>query len=94
MIVLVDANILIDLWFVDGLFVLPRLGRAEVLDVVLAECDDPRQPGLLDQVERLGSVVVKTEYSWWKEACRMKTASLSVQDSLNLYYAKVYNRVL
>lgn len=39
MILLSDANVLIDLGYVDGLDVLCHLGQVEVLDVVLLECE-------------------------------------------------------
>lgn len=94
MTLLVDANVLIDLWHTGGLRVLPDLASTEVLDVVLAECDDPRQPGLPEQVRQVGVHVLRTETDWLIGAMGLRTAALSIPDSLNLFYAQRYGRVL
>lgn len=94
MILLSDANVLIDLGYVGGIPVLPQIAPTEVLDVVLMECEDERQPVLLDAVRAAGIEVIDTERQWLEEARAFKSAELSVQDRLNLYYAKRFGRVL
>lgn len=61
MILLADANVLIDLWHVGGLNALSGIAPTEVLDLVLQECEDPRQPGLPEQLNAAGVRVVATE---------------------------------
>ena len=94
MILLSDANVLIDLGYVDGLGLLARLAPTEVLDVVLLECEHARQPELVSEVRAAGVSVVSTQASWVGAARRYKSAGLSLQDRLNLTYAKTYRRVL
>lgn len=94
MILLTDANVLIDLWHVDGLTILPQVGGVEVLDVILNECDDPRQPGLREQAEKGGIRIVKAENAWVPGALQLRTSALSLQDCLNLYYAWQFGRIL
>ena len=94
MILLSDANVLIDLGYVGGLGLLARLAPTEVLDVVLLECEHERQPELVNEVRAAGVSVVSTEASWIGAAGRYKSAGLSLRDRLNLYYAKAYGRVL
>ncbi len=91
---LVDAMVLIDLGYVRGLGLLPEIGITEVLDVVLEECRHPKQPGLECNVRRAGIVVVETQTQWLRTASSCRAAELSIEDSLSLYYAKVYNRTL
>lgn len=92
LILLSDANILIDLGYVDGLSLLPKIAPVEVLDVVLSECDHPSQPSLVEDIRACGIREVATEVRWMSEAKRVK--GLSSQDALNLYYAARYGRVL
>lgn len=94
MILLSDANVLIDLGYVDGLELLVQLAPTEVLDLVLDECEHPSQPGLVKAVEEAGVTVVATQTSWVVAATAYKAGALSVRDRLNLYYAKTYERVL
>lgn len=94
MILLSDANVLIDLGYVGGLSLLAGLAPTEVLDVVLLECEHERQPGLVAAVRSSGVTVVPTQASWLTAARAYRSAELSSQDRLNLYYAKTYGRVL
>jgi hypothetical protein len=94
LILLSDANILIDLGYAGGLDILTKIAPTEVLDVVLDECEDDRQPTLTEEVVTSGIVVVETERIWVEEARSYRSADLSSQDRLNLYYAKAYGRVL
>lgn len=94
MILLADANVLIDLGHVDGLNVLCHLGQVEVLDVVLQECEHPAQPSLVDTILEVGIQEIQTERAWVALAQIYRTGNLSLQDVLNLYYAKEFDRCL
>lgn len=94
MILLSDANVLIDLGYVDGLRLLAQLAPTEVLDVVLLECEHEQQPDLVSAIQDSGVSVITTEASWVGAARAYKAAELSVQDRLNLFYAKTYGRIL
>lgn len=94
MILLSDANVLIDLAYVSGIDVLPRIAETEVLDVVLEECVDDRQPTIASDIEVAGIKVVKAEASWRTESSRFKSAALSTIDALNLFYAHSHGRIL
>lgn len=94
MILLSDANVLIDLGYVNGLSVLVQLGIIEVLDLVLLECDHPKQPNLLAQIEQSGIRAVATKAEWIEQVEPNRPSNLSLPDSLNLFYAKEFHRVL
>lgn len=96
MILLSDANILIDLSYVNELSVLTRIGPTEVLDTVLLECEHENQPALVDEVLQAGITPVATEVVWLREARRLRSTmmDLSQQDRLNFYYAQRFARVL
>jgi predicted nucleic acid-binding protein len=102
LILLSDANVLIDLGYVDGLSVLTQLGTVEVLDVVFDECCHPRQPELPEAILRwrgsantaAGIQTVTVTQKWALLARSYQTGPLSFQDALCLYYAKTYQRVL
>lgn len=94
MTLLVDANVLIDLWYVGGLWILPKLARTEVLDIVLAECLEDRNPGIRQQVLNAGITEVESNRDWWEAAKQLKNSRLSARDVFNLYYAIIFGRVL
>lgn len=94
MILVSDANVLIHLGHVGGLWVLPKIAATEVLDVILQECHHPSQPTLVPDIQGSGVQVVQSELSWILEAQQYHTAAMSAQDSLNLHYAKAFGRVL
>jgi hypothetical protein len=94
LILLSDANVLIDLGYVSGLWVLAQLGQVEVLDVVLEECKHPRQPTLVDDIYQAGIQVVTVPHEWPALARPYQTKALSFQDVLCLYYAKTFQRSL
>jgi len=85
---------LIDLDRVDGVEVLPRLAPTEVLDVVLAEVDNPHQPQLATRLRAAGAVIVRTELSWIAASQPYRVPGLSDADALGLYYALTFGRVL
>lgn len=94
MILLSDANVLIDLGHVGGLGVLQRISETEVLDLVLLECEHESQPDLVKEVLASGVKVVTTERAWLTEAGIYHNGPLSIQDALCLYYAKKFGRAL
>ncbi len=94
MILLSDANVLIDLGYVDGLSLLVQLAPTEVLDVVLLECEHERQPELIRNIKEAGVSVVTTQTGWVRQAHAYRAVELSIQDRLNLLYAKTHGRVL
>lgn len=94
MILLADANVLIDLGYFGGLSVLTRLGQVEVLDVVFDECCHPKQPDLPDAIAAAGIQQITVLREWIPQAEPYRTGHLSLQDTLCLYYAKTYRRLL
>lgn len=94
MILLSDANVLIDLGYVDGLSVLMQLGTVEVLDVVFDECCHPSQPELPGEITVAGIDKITVTKEWALLARPYQTGPLSFQDALCLYYAKTYQRLL
>lgn len=87
MILISDASVLIDLGFVDGIDLLPKLGECEVLDLVLMECEHPSQPDLVRTVKESGISVIPVTQALWIEASSLQAKQLSVQDKLTLCYA-------
>jgi len=94
LILLSDANVLIDLGYVGGLQVLTQLAQVEVLDVVLEECKHPRQPALVDDICQAGIQVITVSQEWPALASPYQTRALSFQNRLCLYYAKTFQRLL
>lgn len=94
MIRLSDAAVLIDLGYVRGVGVLARLAPTEVLDVVQDECEDARQPRLLDEVRASGIQVVTTTSAWLEASHALRLAELSLPDRRNIVYAKQHRRIL
>jgi hypothetical protein len=50
LILLADTSILIDLEYVGGIYILPRIAPCEILDVVLDECEHASQPKLVQKL--------------------------------------------
>lgn len=94
MILLADTNVLIDLWHVGGLGVLSRIAPTEVLDVVLGECEEAKNPGIHEQIAAAGIRTVEARMEWWDKARPLKNSKLSEVDTLNLYYAVNFQRLL
>jgi predicted nucleic acid-binding protein len=90
MILLSDANILIDFAKVGGLGALVKLGSLEVLDVVLAEVEGLSEP----QVTALGVRVVKVQETWLPAATALKKRGLSLADALCLHYCHTSGHTL
>ena len=95
MILLSDANVIIDLAYVGGIWVLPRLADTEILDLVLLECEHPSQPTLVEDVKAAGVRVISVQEDWISKAePYRRNTTLSIQDCLNVFYAKNYQRTL
>lgn len=92
MILLSDANVLIDLCHVDGISVLTQLASVEVLDVVFDECTYPDQ--IQDKIIESGITQVVVQPLWIRLAQQYCQGKLSQQDALCLHYAMTFNRVL
>lgn len=96
MILLSDANVLIDLGHVGGLSLLTQLGRTEVLATVLLECDHTRQPDLVEQIKAAGIVVIDPSRGLLESADAYVDIyeELSLQDRQCLVYARDEQRTL
>lgn len=94
MILLSDANVLMDLGHVRGLTYLTQLAPIEVLDVVLHECHHHSQPGLVDEVRAAGIKEIKAQDSWLTDIPPAVSVRLSFQDRLNFSYARSFSRTL
>ncbi|NJL99715.1 MAG: PIN domain-containing protein [Synechococcaceae cyanobacterium SM2_3_2] len=92
MILLSDANILIDLAYVNGLAVLTQLANVEVLDVVFDECQYPE--GIQTNILAVGIKQVTTQSAWLQLSQSYRQGPLSQQDALCCYYAKTFDRML
>ena len=67
MILLSDANVLMDLGYVGGLSLLTQLGPTEVLSTVLLECEHATQPSLVQQIQAAGIVTVEASRLGWPQ---------------------------
>ena len=94
MILLSDANVLMDLGHMHGLNVLVQLAPIEVLDVVLNECHHHSQPTLIADIRAAGIKEIKAQLSWFESMAPYAGKRLSLQDQLNLYYAETFSRTL
>ncbi|GHF63583.1 putative nucleic acid-binding protein [Deinococcus metalli] len=94
MILLSDANVLMDLGYVGGLRLLPLLGRCEVLTTVLLECMHELQPGLMQQILAAGIVPVEVEQPLVESAVNHPNEILSLSDRQCLIYAQQAGRIL
>lgn len=94
MILLSDANVLMDLGFVGGLRLLPLLGRTEVLSTVLLECHHTNQPTLVTEIASAGIVTVQVERPLMEAADAHPNTLLSLQDRQCLIHARDNGRVL
>lgn len=88
MIVIADANVLIDLGLVNGLGVLTQLAQVEVLDVVFNECTAPSQ--LQDLIISVGIQKIEVTIDWLLASRQYQQGELSSPDALCLYYAKTF----
>lgn len=94
MILLSDANILIDLGFVSGLHLLPQLGSIEVLSTVLLECEHPDQPDLLNIIHDTPIQIIEVDDDLMEQARQLLNKRLSLKDRQTLIYAQQRGRIL
>jgi hypothetical protein len=94
MILLSDANALMDLGHVRGLHALLQLAPIEILDVVLKECHHHSQPNLVTDIHAAGIKEIKSQLSWLSLMQPDLSRRLSMQDRLNFYYAQTFSRTL
>jgi predicted nucleic acid-binding protein len=91
LILLADANVVIDLYLVEGLPLVAEIASAEILDYVLEEVDSLEQPGIREKVMESSISVVRAEQEWIKHVTEK---GLSMQDKLNLHYVRQNHRVM
>lgn len=94
MILLADTSILIDLEYVGGISLLPRIAPCEVLDVVLAECEDDRQPDLVRHIVEAGIGIVETNRTLVAKAGSLRKGSASTIDMMTVCHASEHGHVV
>lgn len=94
LLLIADACVIMDHGYFDGLSWLTRLGRVEVLDVVLAECRHAKQPKLIEQARAAGVIEVEAADQYAREALNCPYRELSPVDAVLLYYSKGEHRTL
>lgn len=85
MLLLADANVLIDLYHVKGLSLAPKIAPTQVLDYVVNEIDRQEQPGIRAEIEVASISIVPVQLQWLEEIKAMQHTGLSLQDKLNLH---------
>jgi hypothetical protein len=65
-----------------------------VLDVVLAEIDNPYQPDVANRLRSAGATIVRSDLAWVSASAVLRVPGLSAVDALGLYYARTFGRVL
>ena len=65
-----------------------------MLDVVLAEVDNPHQPQIANRLRSAGAIIVPTELSWIGASQAYRVPGLSEADALGLYDGLTFGRVL
>lgn len=94
MILLADTNILIDLEYVGGIGVLPRLAPCEILDVVLAECENEKQPLIMEHIEQSGITVIKTNRELVSMASALRQGGTSTYDMMTFCHAREHGHTV
>jgi len=93
-ILLADTSILIDLEYVGGIGVLPRIAPCEILDVVLAECEHASQPDLVRNIMQAGITVVESSAELSDRASRLRRGGVSTIDMMTLCHAKEFGHTV
>ncbi len=88
MILVADTSILIDLEYVGGIELLPRIAPCQILDVVLDECEHASQPQLAQNIIRAGITVVESTLELVNKATSLRRGGVSTVDMMTLCYAK------
>lgn len=94
MILLADANILIDMEHVGAIGVLARIAPCQVLDVVVEECDHESQPNLVRNLLDSGIIVVETTPSLAKCAAQRRSGKISTIDMMHICYAEQHGHIV
>jgi len=93
-ILLADTSILIDLEYVGAIGVLSRLAPCEVLDVVLVECENKKQPRIIQNIEDAGITVIQTSRDLAVKANSLRRGGVSTNDMMTVCYAREHGRVV
>jgi hypothetical protein len=93
-ILLADTNILIDLEYVGGIGVLPRLAPCEILDVVLAECENEKQPLIIQHIEQSGITVIETNRELVLMASALRRGGTSTYDMMTFCHAQEHGHTV
>jgi predicted nucleic acid-binding protein len=93
-ILLADTSILIDLEYVGGISLLPRIAPCEILDVVLAECESERQPDIIRHIEESDIRVVETTRALAVRANGLRGGGVSTNDMMTVCHAMEYGHVV
>ncbi|OGU17906.1 MAG: hypothetical protein A2076_13635 [Geobacteraceae bacterium GWC2_53_11] len=93
-ILLADTSILIDLEHVGSIGVLPRLAPCEILDVVLAECENEKQPHIIQHIEDAGITVIETSRDLAFRANTLRRGGVSTNDMMTVCYARDHERIV
>lgn len=94
MILLADTSILIDLEYVGGIAVLPRIAPCEILDVVLDECEHASQPNLVLNIIQSGITVVESTLDLVNKATAMRRGRVSTIDMMTLCHAREHGHTV
>ncbi len=94
MILLSDANVLIDLYVVRGFSIATKIASVEVLDSVLVEVENRHQPGITNEIHAASVSIIPVLDEWVLDATKIEFLGLSLQDKLNLHYVRKYKRTL
>lgn len=94
MILLADTSILIDLEHVGGIAVLPRLAPCQVLDVVLTECENEKQPHIIRHMLEAGITVIETSRELAAQAGALRRGGVSINDMMTVCHAQRHGQVV
>jgi hypothetical protein len=62
--------------------------------VVISEFQHPNYTDFIKIINKFGFQTIQTESTWFNAARKYRDGTLSVQDALNLHYAKTFERIL
>lgn len=94
MILLADTSILIDLEYVGGIDVLPRIAPCEILDVVLDECEHASQPDLVQNIRESGITVIEATIDLANKTTALRRGGVSTIDMMTLCHAKEHGHTV
>lgn len=94
MILLADTSVLIDLEYVEGIALLPRIVPCEILDVVLAECENDRQPDIVSHILESGITVIESTKELAVRAGGMRRGGVSVNDMMTICHAQEHGHTV